>query len=80
MVQQTILNHWKAFLSDHTKEFRTLSYNPYFQTRYENVRCLPLAKFPYLIHYIVEEQSRRIVVVGLICTHRNPKIWRRKNK
>lgn len=28
-----------------------LEYNPFFQNRYDSVRCLPLKKFPFMVHY-----------------------------
>lgn len=65
----------KQFYQAIQKEYKTLRQNPYFQIRYEDIRCLPLKKFPYMIHFAVEEKSNRVVIIGIICTHRDPKIW-----
>jgi len=35
-----------------------LRFNPYYQLRYENVRCLPMKKYPYMIHFTVEEENK----------------------
>ena len=40
--------------------FLTLQKNPFFQVRYANVRCLPLKKFPVMIHFTIEEKLNRI--------------------
>lgn len=70
----------KRFYQAIQREYKTLRQNPYFQIRYEDVRCLPLKKFPYMIHFVVEEEIKRVVVIGVICTHRDPKIWEERFK
>jgi hypothetical protein len=57
------------------QEFETLRKNPFFQVRYDGIRCLPLKKFPYMIHFVVEEENKRIVVLGIINTHKDPARW-----
>ncbi|MDV7393359.1 type II toxin-antitoxin system RelE/ParE family toxin, partial [Arthrospira platensis SPKY1] len=37
--------------------FNHLASNPYFALRYATVRCYPLRKFPYMIHYSLHEGS-----------------------
>jgi len=64
----------KRFYQAVQKKYKTLSQNPYFQVRYDDIRCLPLEKFPYMIHFIVEKEHKRVVVIGVICTYRDPKI------
>ena len=70
----------KRFYQAIQKVYKTIRENPYFQIRYEDVRCLPLEKFPYLIHFVVEEERKRVVILGVICTHRDPKIWEKRGK
>lgn len=57
------------------QEFKLLRKSPLFQIRYGGVRCLPLKKFPYMVHFIVEEEDRQIVVLGVINTHKDPAKW-----
>jgi toxin ParE1/3/4 len=43
----------------------SLEKNPFYQVRYDEVHCLPIKKFPYMIHYTVDRQNR-IVIRGLL--------------
>ena len=70
----------KKFYESIQKAYKTIRQNPYFQIRYDDVRCLPLKKFPYLVHFVVEEERKRVVILGVICTHRDPKIWEERAK
>lgn len=42
----------------------------FFEIRYKNIRCYPLNKFPFMIHFVVEENT--IYLLALIHTSRNP--------
>lgn len=53
----------------------TLSRNPLFQIRYEKVRCLPLRKFPFMIHYTVDESKCTVFIHAVFHTSRSPKLW-----
>lgn len=68
----------KKFYQSIQKRYKTIRQNPYFQIRYADVRCLPLEKFPYLIHFVVDEERKRIVILCVICTHRDPKTWEKR--
>jgi hypothetical protein len=62
-------------------QINTLKYNAYsFAIRYNNVRCMLVKKFPFLIHYIIDEDNRIVNVYAVIHTSRNPKIWEQKTK
>ncbi|MEN8248918.1 MAG: type II toxin-antitoxin system RelE/ParE family toxin [Bacteroidota bacterium] len=69
----------KRFHSVIKKHFNTLKENPHFQVRYNNVHCIPIKKFPFMIHYTIEEGKKRVVIHGIINTHRDPKKWKRKH-
>jgi ParE toxin of type II toxin-antitoxin system, parDE len=43
--------------------------------KYLNIRCLLVKKFPFLIHYSINENSLLVEVFAIIHTSRNPKIW-----
>ena len=62
---QKCYHDFKAGLKD-------LEINPYYQIRYDSVRCLPLKKFPYMIHFHVEERIHLILIEAVISTHMNP--------
>lgn len=53
--------------------FNRLKTNPYFQIRYDNVRCLPLKTFPFMVHFTVDEQEKLIIIRAVFNTYRNPK-------
>jgi hypothetical protein len=43
-----------------------------YQEKYKDVRCIKVKKFPYLIHFKVNEKSNTVYIYALICTHKNP--------
>lgn len=46
-----------------------------FQVRYNDVRCIPLNKFPYTVHYKVVSETKTIKIVAIFCDYLNPEIW-----
>lgn len=51
-----------------------LQRNPlHYEQRYENIRIHFLDRFPYGIHYLVEENT--ILVFGIFHTRKNPNNW-----
>ncbi len=61
------------------KENQQLRRNPYvFAIKYDYIRCKLIGKFPYNIHYFINEQFQTILVVGVFHTSRNPKLWKKR--
>jgi len=60
----------KKFFKSLEDSFRIIAENPYFKVRYDEVRCLPIKKFPYMIHFIVGHDFVR--VYGVISTFMDP--------
>jgi hypothetical protein len=59
------------------KEFlEVLKTNPFFQIRYKNTRCLPLKKFPFMIHFTIDEENSIVTIRAIFHTSQNPKIWK----
>lgn len=50
----------------------SLKRNPFYQVRYSTFRCLPIKKFPYMIHFEVDENAKRVDVFAVINTYLNP--------
>ena len=48
--------------------------------RYDDIRCIPLKQFPYMVHYRIIENKKEVQILAVINTHRNPKIWCQKTK
>ena len=51
----------------------------FFQVRYEEIRCLPMKKFPYMIHYTLDPDQKLIIKRAVFSTHINPKAWQKRN-
>ena len=50
--------------------------NPFFQVRYDDIHCLPLKRFPYMIHYTIQEDQQIVTVQAVLNTFRSPRIWK----
>lgn len=62
----------KVFHAEVKAHFKKLQLNPFFQVRYDNVRCLPLNTFPYMIHFTINKELKLVVVYAVFNTLRNP--------
>jgi toxin ParE1/3/4 len=54
------------------KEFAALKKNPFYQIRYNDIRCKPVMKFPYLIHFQVNEAKKNVNIFAVINTQKDP--------
>jgi hypothetical protein len=61
----TVDNHFD-FLKDHYFAFAI---------RYDDIRCMPVKKFPYMIHYQVLKKQQTVSVKAVFCTYENPETW-----
>ena len=60
------------------KQINSLKKNPYlFSIKYEEIRCRKIEKFPFLIHYKVDDELKTVNVFAVFHTSRNPEIWKR---
>jgi hypothetical protein len=50
----------------------------FFAVKYDNIRCMQIQKFPYLVHYRVNEQTSTVKVEALFHTSRDPEIWHKR--
>ena len=46
-----------------------------YSIRYADVRCMPVKKFPFLIHFVVDDINGTVEVFAVIHLSRHPKIW-----
>lgn len=54
----------------------SLSKNPHiYRIRYKQIRCALVNKFPYMVHFYINEETKGVEVLAVISTDRNPKIW-----
>ncbi len=57
------------------KQINTLGKNSNkYAIRYKEIRCLLIPKFPYMVHYYVNNDSNTVEILAVISTSRNPKI------
>lgn len=53
--------------------------NPFHcQVSYRDVRNILLNKFPYQIHFKIEEPAKSIIIIAVTHTSRNPRVWKDK--
>ena len=62
----------KKFHKEVLNYFSAIKINPFYQVRYDEIRCLPLKKFPAMIHFSVDENAKIIIVRAVINTSKNP--------
>jgi hypothetical protein len=59
-------------------EFRfyadTLNNIPFFEQKYNEIRILPLKKFPYSIHFSVNETTKFVSIHAVTCDYQNPEL------
>lgn len=66
----------KRFEAALNKHLLALEKNPFFQNRYDNIRCLPLKKFPYMVHFSVDEGKQLVTVRAVFHTSLDPEKWK----
>jgi len=55
-----------------TEYIDSLAYIPYFENKYSKIRILPLKKFPYSIHFTINEELAIVEVHAIVCDFQNP--------
>lgn len=61
------------FLTEVKTFLYALETMPNYQIRYDDIHCLPLKKFPFLIHFSIQEKS--VLVHAITHTSSNPNKW-----
>ena len=51
-----------------------------WSVRYNEVHCALVDTFPYLVHYIIEESKKRVLILGILHTSRDPGTWTERKK
>jgi hypothetical protein len=50
--------------------------NPFsFTIRYKTSHTALVDKFPYMVHYFVDTQTKTIIITSILHTSRDPKMW-----
>lgn len=54
-----------------------LSKNPnVYAIRYENVRCLVVKRFPFMVHFTLNSDDLVVKIIAVLHSSRNPAIWK----
>ena len=56
----------------------TLKTFPFFVEKYNIVRTLPLKKFPYIIHFTVDEDEKTVFIQAVTSNYQDPNTTRLK--
>ena len=62
----------KRFHSDVKTCFNAIKINPFYQVRYDDIHCLPLKKFPAMVHFTIDELAKIVTVRAVINTNKDP--------
>jgi plasmid stabilization system protein ParE len=58
------------------QQINSLDTNPFaYSKRYSDVRCMLIKKFPFLVHFVIDESAFKVTIFAIIHTSRNPEIW-----
>jgi len=60
------------FFNELKTSYESLKINPFYHIRYANVRCLKVNKFPYMVHFTVDELINVVFIQAVIGTSQNP--------
>lgn len=55
-----------------------LEKSPFFRIRYDNVRCLLVKKFPYMLHFSVNEDQQLVYIWAVLHTAQDPEMWKER--
>ena len=63
------------------KQINSLNKNPHiYAIRYKEIRCMIVKKFPYMVHFFINQGNNTAEVLAVISTERNPRIWLDKTR
>jgi hypothetical protein len=50
----------------------TLKTFPFFEVKYNEIRKLKLKKFPYTIHFSINEKEKKVSILAVTCDYQDP--------
>jgi len=63
----------RALINDVELTVSSIGQNPYFGSiKYKNIRTVSCSKFPYAIHYSIDETKGIVIIAAIFHLHRNP--------
>ncbi len=58
--------------------FIAIEVNSFFQIRYDDVHCLPVKKYPYMIHFTINEVDNIVTIWAVFHTSQDPEKWSKR--
>ncbi len=68
----------EKFILDYKDHLKMLYKFPFFEEKYNVVHTLPLKKFPYTIHFTIDELEKIVSIHAITSNHQDPNITRIK--
>jgi plasmid stabilization system protein ParE len=68
----------KKFFNQTNIALNDLKKNPFYQIRYDEFRMKIVKKFPYIIHFIVDQKNDTVLVYGIRNSYQNPDSYPKK--
>ena len=63
----------KRFTAQLQLTLNAIKRNPFFASvHYDDIRCARVKKFPYLVHYHIDETDALVTIIAVYSTHREP--------
>lgn len=63
----------EKFTNSYENCINSLEINPEFQIRYNKINCLPIPYFPFMIHFHIDKENYKVIVLSVISTYQDPK-------
>jgi hypothetical protein len=68
-------NLGKRFVKQVDTTIESIRQSPFYSgIRYDHVRCAVVPKFPFLIHYTIDEKQKLVTIAAVYNTHQQP-LW-----
>ena len=63
----------KRFAAQLQLSLNAIKRNPFFTSmRYDDIRCTAIKKFPYLVHYYIDEDEFLVTIIAVYPTYKEP--------
>jgi len=67
------------FFKDIKEALADIKQNPSgYALKYKNTRSFPMKKFPFTIHFIIDEENKTIGILSFFKTHQDPEKWKKR--
>ena len=62
----------EKFLIEYEDILSTFEENPFFEVKYNIIRKKPFKKFPYSIHFSIDETEKKVFIEAISCDYQDP--------